>query len=554
MRRPLTFALFLGLCLSGAGFAAPAAPAADGSTDSAGLEGAVVGEIRVVNTSIFDPAKPGEDNRLFRLADRLHRTTRPEVISRQLTLRPGDRFTRAALEESERILRANDYLYDAHIRVIPSGDGIVDLEVETRDVWTLQGGISFNRAGEANTGSVHLEDNNFLGTGKELTLLRVNDIDRTSNVVRFRDPNLLGSRTRLMLSYADNSDGGRRRFEVDRPFYSLDARWATGVQAMLDNRVEPFYELGRITQRFRHEQDFAEVYTGLSPGLSDGSTRRWRLGYTYDRERFSPYGSLDSTDVIPADRKLSYPWIGFEYVQDGFVTEHGLDRLQRPEDLNLGKQLHARLGWSTPTLGGDVTRLIFETGATAGWRPGPRQLFLVSVEGSTRWRNHSSESNDSTTENLRAGGSLRYYVRDFGNNVFYVAAEGEVGRHLDAENQILLGGDNGLRGYPLRYQSGDRRILFTVEQRFFSNREYFHLLHVGAAVFFDAGRAWYETFPEPYFFPTERPLLKDVGVGLRLGSSRSSKAAMVHLDLAFPLDGDQSLKRVQWLVTTNETF
>src|SRR6185369_9823686 len=258
MRRPLTFALFLGLCLSGAGFAAPAAPAADGSTDSAGLEGAVVGEIRVVNTSIFDPAKPGEDNRLFRLADRLHRTTRPEVISRQLTLRPGDRFTRAALEESERILRANDYLYDAHIRVIPSGDGIVDLEVETRDVWTLQGGISFNRAGEANTGSVHLEDNNFLGTGKELTLLRVNDIDRTSNVVRFRDPDLLGSRTRLMLSYADNSDGGRRRFEVDRPFYSLDARWATGVQAMLDNRVEPFYELGRITQRFRHEQDFAE--------------------------------------------------------------------------------------------------------------------------------------------------------------------------------------------------------------------------------------------------------------------------------------------------------
>jgi outer membrane protein assembly factor BamA len=566
MSRTATFALLLGLYLSGAAFAVPAAPASpapDSATDAAGFEGAVVGEIRVVNTSIFDPAKPGEDNRLFRLADRLHRTTRPEVIARQLTLRPGDRFTRAALEESERILRANDYLYDAHIRVIPGGDGIVDLEVETRDVWTLQGGISFNRAGEANTGSVHLEDNNFLGTGKELTLLRVNDIDRTSNVVRFRDPNLLGGRTRLMLSYADNSDGGRRRFEVDRPFYSLDARWATGLQTMLDSRVEPFYELGRITQRFRHEQEFAEVYTGLSPGLAGGSTERWRLGYTYDRQRFSPYGSLDSTDVIPADRKLSYPWIGFEYVQDGYVTEHGLDRLQRPEDLNLGKQLHARLGWSTPTLGGDLTRLIFETGATAGWRPGPRQLFLASVEGSTRWRNHVSGLDEQgeptgksggTTENLRVGGTLRYYVRDFGNNVFYAAATGEFGRHLDAENQILLGGDTGLRGYPLRYQSGDRSVLFTVEQRFFSDREYFHLLHVGAAIFFDAGRAWYETFPEPYFFPTERPLLKDAGIGLRLGSSRSSKAAMVHLDLAFPLDGDQTLKRVQWLVTTNETF
>ena len=73
-------------------------------------------------------------------------------------------------------------------------------------------------------------------------------------------------------------------------------------------------------------------------------------------------------------------------------------------------------------------------------------------------------------------------------------------------------------------------------------------------VFFDAGRAWYDTFPDPYFFPTERPLLKDAGIGLRLGSSRSSRAAMVHLDLAFPLNGDSSIKRVQWLVTTNETF
>jgi outer membrane protein assembly factor BamA len=537
--RPL-LVLLCALCLPVSSRAARAA-----ETDT--LEGAVVGEIRVVNESIFDPGKPGEDRLLFRLADRLHRTTRPQVIERQLTLRSGDRFTRAAVEESERILRANDYLYDAHIRVIPAGDGVVDLEVVTRDVWTLQGSLSFNRAGEANTGSVHLEDNNFLGTGKEVTLLRINDIDRTSDVVRFRDPNLFGSRARLMLSYADNSDGGRKRFELDRPFYSLDARWATGLQAMQDQRVEPFYELGRITQRFHHDQDFAEVYSGLSPGLADGSTHRWRLGYTYDRHRFGPYGSLDSTDIIPADRTLSYPWIGFEYVQDGFVTERGLDRLQRAEDLNLGKQFHARLGWSTPALGADVSRLIFDTGATAGWRPGPRQLFLASVQGSTRWR--SGE-----TENLRAGGTLRYYVRDFGDNVFYAAADGEIGHRLDAENQILLGGDNGLRGYPLRLQSGDRRILVTLEQRFFSSREYFHLLHVGAAVFFDAGRAWYSTFPDPYFFPTERPLLKDAGFGLRIGSSRSSKAAMVHLDLAFPLNGDPSIKRVQWLVTTNETF
>jgi hypothetical protein len=545
MRRRFVLACALLLAVSAAAQGQEgAAPVAE-SADPARLEGAVVGEIHIHTQSIFDPDKPGENRLLFRLADRLHRTTRPEVIERQLLLRRGDRFTREALEESERILRANSYLYDAQVRAVPAGDGVVDIEVTTRDVWTLQGGIAFNRAGEQNTGSVHLEDTNFLGTGKEVTLLHIDDIDRSSDVARFRDPSLAGSRTRLELSYADNSDGGRKRFDLERPFYSLDARWALGLRTMKDERVDPLYELARVVERFRHESDFAEIYTGLSPGLAGGGTHRWTLGFTFDRQRFGAEGGTDSTTVIPPDRKLSYPWIGYESIRDGFITERGLDRLQRAQDLNLGRQFHWRLGWSTPALGGDVTRLVFETGVTAGWRPGPRQLLLASASGSTRTRSGEAE-------NLRAGAGLRYYARNFRDNVFYAAAEGEFGRRLDAEDQILLGGDNGLRGYPLRLQSGDRRFLVTLEQRFFSDREYFHLLHLGAAVFFDAGRAWYEKIPDRYFFPTERPVLKDIGLGLRIGSSRSSKASMVHLDLAFPLDGDYN--RLQWLVSSSESF
>ena len=35
----------------------------------------------------------------------------------------------------------------------------------------------------------------------------------------------------------------------------------------------------------------------------------------------------------------------------------------------------------------------------------------------------------------------------------------------DMGEQLLLGGDNGLRGYPLRYQSGNKSLLFNVERR-----------------------------------------------------------------------------------------
>ena len=49
-------------------------------------------------------------------------------------------------------------------------------------------------------------------------------------------------------------------------------------------------------------------------------------------------------------------------------------------------------------------------------------------------------------------------------------------------------------------------------------------------------------------------LLKDVGFGLRLGNSRSALGNVLHLDVAFPLDGDSSIDSVQFLVETQRSF
>src|SRR6185436_1335969 len=195
-------------------------------------------------------------------------------------------------------------------------------------------------------------------------------------------------------------------------------------------------------------------------------------------------------------------------------------------------------------LGADRTRMVLDSAWTTGWRPSPRQLLLVAARGAMRWKHE--------TENMQIGGTLDYYARIFRQNVFYVGLHGDLVDNEDLENQLLLGGDTGLRGYPIRLQAGDRRWLATVEQRFFSDREFFHLLHFGAAVFFDTGRAWYND--PPGRLTVEKDTLRDAGLGLRIGSSRSSKSAMVHLDAAFPLDGPDTIKSMQWLVSTSETF
>ena len=49
-------------------------------------------------------------------------------------------------------------------------------------------------------------------------------------------------------------------------------------------------------------------------------------------------------------------------------------------------------------------------------------------------------------------------------------------------------------------------------------------------------------------------LLRDVGFGLRLGNSRSALGNVLHIDVAYPLDGDASINNVQFLIETRKTF
>jgi hemolysin activation/secretion protein len=153
-------------------------------------------------------------------------------------------------------------------------------------------------------------------------------------------------------------------------------------------------------------------------------------------------------------------------------------------------------------------------------------------------------------QNLTIKATAEYHRRQTERRLFYASVSGIFGNNLDIDNQILLGGDNGLRGYPLRYLSGDSSALLTIEQRFFSDWYPFRLFRVGAAVFFDAGRSW-----GPSLAGYENPgILTDIGFGLRLGNMRSGLGRMIHIDLAFPLNGDESIDSVQLLIEAKSSF
>jgi hypothetical protein len=503
-----------------------------------------IGKVTVVARNIFDPSRPAEDATLFRLANKLHIRTQTSTIEDQLLFSEGQEYDGRLLEESERILRGTRYLQDATIRPVAWHDGVVDVEVTTHDVWTLNPGVSFGRKGGKNTTGVGIEELNLLGLGSQVSFERHSDVDRTSTALLYKDPQLFGSWWRLGTSYSDNSDGRTKEFDLEHPFYALDTRWATGVVAKDDERIDSLYDRGEIRDQFGVHAKKATVYGGWSRGLQNGWTRRLTWGATYDESQFqSIAGETGPTQLVPPDRKLVYPWVGYEWVQDEYEKTRNRDQIEKTEDFLLGLHAHAQLGYAATSFGSDRDAWMFDAGISRGYAPGSRQRLLLS---STVIGRHDSTG----FADVQAEAALRYYFRQSDRRLLFLGAWVDAASNLDPDHQVLLGGDNGLRGYPLRYQAGQGRWLVTAEQRFFTNWYPFRLFNVGGAIFADVGRTW---GPNPGGAPS-LGVLKDVGFGLRLGNSRSALGNVLHVDVAVPLDGGSDIQKVQFLVSTQRSF
>ena len=96
----------------------------------------------------------------------------PPPIRAQLLFKSGDRYSAEKLAETERNLRRLVFIYDANVVPVRFAEGKVDIKVITRDVWTLDPNISFGRSGGTNSTNANLQDENFLGWGKQMEVGR----------------------------------------------------------------------------------------------------------------------------------------------------------------------------------------------------------------------------------------------------------------------------------------------------------------------------------------------------------------------------------------------
>ena len=504
-----------------------------------------IGRIEVVVRNIFDTSDPREDYWLYRTADALHIRTRQATVRGQLLFASGDEYLDRLLRESERLLRSRIYLYSATVTPVaydPQAN-TVDVRVTVRDVWTLSPSVSFGRAGGVNGSGLGLQEENLLGTGTRLLFRRSRDVDRTSTLSQLSSESIGATHLRGGITVADNSDGRTRGAYLERPFYALDSTRAAGVSAQRMTQVDSRYDRGSIVDQFAATLHTAQAYYGWSPGYRRGWVQRLYAGVRSEEARFAsdPHSALPA-DRLPGDRRLRYPWLAVEEREDRYATTKNRDQIGRTEDFFLGRYLYVELGRTARGLGADRDAWLSRINASAGWQHDDRQAF-VSLSGSSRFEAGRADNAQLTL-------AARGYWPETEHWLLYGQLTAVETRRLDADSQVLLGGDTGLRGYPLRFQTGTGSALVTLEERFYSGWYPFRLVHVGGAVFTDAGRTW----GRGVVGAPSLGMLKDVGIGLRLGNSRSGLGNVLHVDVSWALDAPPGTRRYQLTVQTQASY
>lgn len=529
--------------------------------------GTIIDRIEIERISVFDPASVGEDRRLFRVVNAIHRPmlSRESTVRALLTIRAGQSCDPVALDEAERTLRSFNIFQDAWVDAVARDGEKVLVRVRVRDAWSTRVRFSFSSQGGANRSVFKLLENNLFGSGYNLAWSKKKDQDRDETDFEFVMPHLAGRRWRLAALYGDTSDGKNRSFSLTHPFWRFktrhffDASWN-------DRRFKQkiFAAVAGETEEvdaWQLDDEEARLAYGYSPkGLTHGTVTRYFVNFERRRRTASlhpedrcfavpkpPRGTpcpIDRPDLAPTTIDQDKLGIGYSWDRIDFRRVAFYESARRIEDFELGDQLRLDLALAIPGVshqrGGDLTfeyRFGFDLGGghlarlrsrvEAALRDGDWFDTIAEVEAQSWWKL-------STLNTIYASGRLSF------------------GHDTQGPRRFLLGGDTGLRGYRSRAFAGDHQLLLVAEHRYFAPWELFHLFRVGLVGFAEVGGAW--DAGGGFGWDDLHP---DVGLGLRFELLRSAAGTTVQLNAAYPLDpnGDpREGQGLQFSVLTSKGF
>ena len=486
----------------------------------------IVRSIVIKGEPVFDPSRETLGDQILNGMNRLHWQTRDSVIKQQLLFAMGTRVSPSVLAESARLLRSRPYLMEASIKVRNPCESEVDVEVTTRDAWSLTPRLALNRSGGNSKTGFGVREKNVLGLGIQVEFKTVKNLDRQGQQFELSTKHLFNTRVQSSVYFENNDDGNVRALAIGQPFYALDTRKSWGLEVSDISEKIGVYQFGervRLTQRVRAA---GSIFYGISKGLKAGRSHRVTFGLSYEDQEVL-LASAKNLDVGEMQtRKLVAPFVQWSSVSDQFLNARNFDLIGFTEDIETGLVHNLRLAISPSALGGDQDRL--QASASVG------MAVFASQKGLLRWDASLSGIRDleaNETQDIVFAAGIRGLFKPSVGAGYHASLYFDVARNVMTGQQLFLGGETGARGYIDRLQAGDRRLRLRLERRQYLDRNLFGLMNLGWLVFADVGRAW---TPDDVAGHRGQSLM-DVGLGLRLAPTKAERGKMIHLDFAVPV-------------------
>lgn len=524
-------------------------------------------KIRSIKIFVGDVFEGNDLEWFYRATNGLKTNTRDYIVRQELPFKEGDTLTPFLVREAARRLRTLRFLRNIAVTPIADGD-VVDIFISVQDTWTFIPQISFSSGDGRDKRSIGLAESNVMGMGKRFEVLYTDDDNRDSLSFVYEDPRIWGSQYSGLAGYFDRNDGERFTGSIGRPFRSFIDETFWNVSNDYQRTLGRLFEDADERFVFRQKKtDFDSVYT-FNFGNPEVMLSQFAFGYAFNEAIFSQAGpdDLEDLDLDPEElnqdpsqladnRRFSGPTFSYRIVEPRFIPMNYIDRFDRVVDYNLGRQFFVSTHISPEAFGSLENTLLFATNFAQGYQFDPSSFMRGEIGFSSRTDSHGLDNSLFRTELnfYDVLGELRLMNVWLGRHTFASGMTFEYGNDFDRDRQLLLGADNGLRGYESKTFSGDKRFLLNIEDRAHFVDDLFRLFSIGAAAFIDVGGSTESSVAK--LFTDE--IYADVGVGFRLAFPRSSGGRVLRLDFAVPLrDGpdDTNAYEVRIIVSGGQIF
>ena len=483
-----------------------------------------------------------------------HFTTKSEAVEREVLLRPGDGWDQDLVDETARKLR--DPLFSSVVALVPVRSpepGTVDILVVTRDIWSLR----FNSNYELQDGrltylTLSLSENNLFGRRKLLAAVFEMDQGAYSFGPLYIDKNLLGRHYNLHLRggalfnrESSEYEGSASTVTFARPLWSLNSEWGYGVEWSHRYAIDRAFRREGIrlydapsTEAvemipYQYRQRRWAVDSHIVRGFGERVEQRIRLGHEVQTQRPETFGlgaipdevrDEFAHDVLPRSERTSMVYVGYELFTPRYRAVRNIVTFDLAEDLRFGPELTTKFGTGLKAVGSEET--FGKVYGLGGWSLPLGDDGVVHAAAEIEMRLQDGDLIDN-----KASGVVRVVTPTLA--IGRVVTEiGATTLWNDQQNRfVTLGGDNGLRGFPINEFEGQRRVNGQVEFRSLPVRVL--IARLGLVAFYDAGGA-HELF-------RDMPLNHNLGIGLRSLIPQLSPE-LFRVDCAFALNGEERFK------------